>query len=97
MFLEIAVVIVEVFWATRDTRCRIILRINPISTGKLHRALRLSVEHIPDSKLGDIKEAEDEIPDEMSSESDQDVSREVLVDQQDGITSDDTDLEVTSE
>ena len=68
----------------------------PHCTGKLHRALRLSTEHIPDSKLGDIKEADDEVGADANSDSD--ASREVQLDQPDGgLASDDTDLEPFSE
>ena len=50
--------------------------------GKLHRNLRLNVEHIPDSNLGDIEEEEE--------------SREVLISSHDGFRSDDTDHEPVS-
>lgn len=53
-------------------------------TGKLHRNLRLNVEHIPDSNLGDIEEEDGE-------------SREALNSSHDGFRSDDTDLEPISE
>ena len=56
----------------------------PLCTVKLHRNLRLNVEHIPDSKLGDIEEEEDE------------ESREALNNSHDGFRSDDTDLEPIS-
>lgn len=58
-----------------------------VSTGKLHRNLRLNVEHIPDSKLCDIQE------EDVTT----DASREVLRDSHDGLTSDDTDLEPSGE
>ena len=71
-----------------------------VSPGKLHRALRLSVEHIPDSGLQDIQEedeeaAEGEIEEEFDSENDfdeQDGSNEAMLNQ-DGVTSDENDIE----
>ncbi|KAK3750645.1 hypothetical protein QZH41_012818 [Actinostola sp. cb2023] len=53
-----------------------------LNPGKLHRNLRLNVEHIPDSNLGDIEE-----------EDDGEDSRGVLLSSHDGFPSDDTDLE----
>ena len=71
-----------------------------ITIGKLHRALRLSVEHIPDSGLQDIQEedeegVEEEIDEEINSEDefdDEDGSKEAMLNQ-DGVTSDDNDIE----
>lgn len=68
--------------------------------GKLHRALRLSVEHIPDSGLQDIQEEDEEnvheeIEEEINSEDEfdeEDGSKEAMLNQ-DGVTSDDNDIE----
>ena len=53
--------------------------------------LRMPLDHFPDTNLGDIEE-EDEECELRSEESGEDFSREALV-SQDGLTSDDTDLE----
>ena len=67
-----------------------------ITTGKLHRAFRLSMEHIPDVGLEDIQE-DDENQREENIESeheviDEDGSKHVTVNQ-DGVISDETDSE----
>ncbi|XP_032236492.2 peripheral-type benzodiazepine receptor-associated protein 1 isoform X2 [Nematostella vectensis] len=56
-------------------------------SGKLHRNLRLNVEHIQDANLADIVEEEEDDGGSVTEE-----SREVLL-SQDGVTSDDTDFE----
>ena len=69
-----------------------------ILTGKLHRALRLSVEHIPDVGLQDIEEEDEEIEEEIESENEfdeEDAPKHVTLNQ-DGVTSDDTDIELFS-
>ena len=71
-----------------------------LALGKLHRALRLSVEHIPDSGLQDIQEededgVEEESEEEINSDDEldeEDGSREGLLNQ-DGVTSDENDIE----
>lgn len=70
-----------------------------VTSGKLHRALRLSVEHIPDVGLQDIEEEDEaEIEEEIEEEHDsgnefdkQDGSKETGF-SQDGITSDEIDI-----
>ena len=66
-----------------------------MTPGKLHRALRLSLEHIPDVALDDITEEEEDSEEEddvlSGSEDNEDASKEALFGQ-DGVTSD-TDLE----
>lgn len=67
-----------------------------MTLGKLHRALRLSVEHIPDVGLNDIKEEdEEEIEEEIESEDefDEEDAAEVLNLSQDCVASEDTDFE----
>lgn len=69
-----------------------------ILTGKLHRALRLSVEHIPDVGLQDIEEEDEETEEEIESENEfdeEDAPKDVMLNQ-DGVTSDDTDIELFS-
>ena len=71
----------------------------PFATGKLHRALRLSVEHIPDVGLEDIEEEEEhEIEEEIESQSEydeEDAPKEMRLNQ-DGMASDETDMESLS-
>ncbi|XP_068681070.1 peripheral-type benzodiazepine receptor-associated protein 1-like isoform X3 [Montipora foliosa] len=63
-------------------------------SGKLHRALRLSVEHIPDVGLGDIKEEdENEIHNESEHVLDKEDGPKGLTVNQDGAISDETDSE----
>ena len=70
-----------------------------VTSGKLHRALRLSVEHIPDVGLQDIEEEdEEEKQEEMEEEhesenefDEQGGSKETGFNQ-DGITSDENDI-----
>lgn len=65
-----------------------------VTLGKLHRALRLSVEHIPDVGLNDIKEEdEEEIEEEIESEDEFDEEDAPKVSSQDGVASEDTDFE----
>ena len=71
-----------------------------VASGKLHRALRLSVEHIPDSGLQDIQEEDEEavkgeLEDERDSEKEfdeEDGPNEAMLNQ-DGVTSDENDIE----
>lgn len=71
-----------------------------LALGKLHRALRLSVEHIPDSGLQDIQEedeegVEEDVEEEINSEDEldeEDGSRDAMLNQ-DGVTSDENDIE----
>ena len=60
--------------------------------------MRLSVEHIPDVGLQDIEEEDEEIEEEIESENEfdeEDAPKNVTL-HQDGMTSDDTDMELFS-
>lgn len=92
----------DIYIPTRNYSSLLLLRDIFLSatSGKLHRALRLSVEHIPDSELQDIQEVdeegvEEEIEENLDSENEFDVedgSKEAKLNQ-DGVTSDENDIE----
>ena len=76
--------------------CIVWQTLTSIATGKLHRALRLSVEHIPDGELQDIEEEDEEdIEEDIESEDEfdeEDAPKDARLNQ-DGVTSDETDME----